>query len=154
MKTYNGKFHVPDAKIALVTSRFNDLISKQLTEGAKEALLNHEIAEKNIELFFVPGAFEIPLIAKMLAEKKQYDAIITLGVVIRGETPHFEYISSQVASKIAQVSYDFNLPVIFGVLTTNTLDEALQRAGGKVGNKGYEAALSAIEMISLIRQIQ
>jgi len=151
MKIHSGTFEKAHSKkIAIVASRFNEYITKSLVEGAHDALLRHGAKDDNISLFWVPGAFEIPVVAKAQAMSKKYDAIICLGAVIKGETPHFDYISSMVASGIARLSYDYTLPVIFGVLTTNTFDEALQRAGCKMGNKGAEAAVSALEMISIL----
>lgn len=153
MKTYEGKLIAKGLKFALVVSRFNELISKKLLEGAVDALKRHDVEEKDIAVAWVPGSFEIPLIAKKLAASKKYDAVICLGAVIRGDTPHFEYICSEVSKGIAKISLDLNLPVSFGIITADTIDQAVDRAGAKSGNKGWQAAVSAIEMVNLLRGI-
>jgi len=140
-------------KFGLVVSRFNEFITKKLLEGAQDALLRHGVSQGDIEVAWVPGAFEIPLVAKKLAQTKRYDAVICLGAVIRGETSHFEYIAAQLARDISRVGLDTGLPVIYGVITADTLEQAIERAGTKQGNKGFQAAASAIEMANLLRSI-
>jgi len=152
-KTIQGNVTAQGLKFGIIAARFNDFITGRLVEGALDGLQRHGAAEADIEIVKVPGAYEIPLAAKMLAKSKKYDAIICLGAVIRGATPHFEYVSSEVSKGIASVSLDSNVPVIFGVLTTDTIEQAIERAGTKSGNKGWDAALSAIEMANLMRQI-
>jgi len=148
-----GKLSAKNKKFGIVVSRFNELISSQLLSGAKDCLIRHECKEEDITIAWVPGSFEIPLIAKKMAESKKYDAVICLGAVIRGGTPHFEYIASEVSKGVAYVGLEAGLPVIFGVLTTDNIEQALERAGTKAGNRGWTAALSAIEMVNLARQI-
>ena len=140
-------------KFGLVVSRFNDFITKKLVEGAQDALLRHGVNEEDIEIAWVPGSYEIPVIAKKLAETKRYDAVICLGAVIRGGTSHFEYIAAQVSKDISKVGLETGLPVIYGVITADTLEQAIERAGTKMGNKGFQAAEGAIEMANLIRSI-
>ncbi|MDO9066130.1 MAG: 6,7-dimethyl-8-ribityllumazine synthase [Chloroflexota bacterium] len=140
-------------KFGLVVSRFNEFITKKLLEGAQDALLRHDVSKEDIDITWVPGAFEIPLIAKKLAQTKKYHAVICLGAVIRGGTPHFDYIASEVTKGIAMVGLETGLPVIFGIITADTLEQAIERAGTKAGNKGFEAAMSAIEMANLVRNI-
>ena len=152
-KTIQGNVTAQGLKFGIVAARFNDFITGRLVEGALDGLQRHGAAEDDIEIVKVPGAYEIPLAAKMLAQSKKYNAIICLGAVIRGATPHFEYVSAEVSKGIASVSLDSNVPVIFGVLTTDTIEQAIERAGTKSGNKGWDAALSAIEMANLMRQI-
>ncbi len=137
-------------KFGIVTSRFNNFISDRLVEGAVDALVRSGAEDKDIDIVKVPGAFEIPLIAKKMAEKEKYDAIICLGAVIRGATPHFDYVSAEVSKGIATVSLDASIPVIFGILTTDTIEQAIERAGTKAGNKGWSAGIAAIEMANLI----
>jgi 6,7-dimethyl-8-ribityllumazine synthase len=139
-------------KIGIVAARFNDFITSRLVDGALDGLQRHGVAENDIDILKVPGAYEIPLAAKMLALSKKYDALICLGAVIRGATPHFEYVSAEVSKGVASVSLDASLPVIFGVLTTDTIEQAIERAGTKSGNKGWDAALAAIEMANVIKQ--
>ena len=134
-------------------SRFNDFITSRLLEGAMDAILRHGGKEEDVVVVRVPGAFEMPVAAKKLAESRKYDAVVCLGAVIRGATPHFEYIASEVAKGIANVSLDLKVPISFGVLTTDTLEQAIERAGSKAGNKGFEAAVSAIEMANLFKQL-
>lgn len=153
LRIIEGKFDATDKKIAIIVSRFNDFITKKLLEGALDALYRHNAVEENITIYYVPGAYEIPLIAKKLAETKRFDAIIALGTVIRGNTPHFDYIANEVAKGVAQVNLEYGTPVIFGVLTTDSIEQAVERAGSKGGNKGFDAAMTAIEMISLVNQI-
>ena len=148
-----GKLNAKGKKFALVVSRFNELISSQLLSGAKDCLTRHECKEEDIAVVWVPGSFEIPLIAKKLAHSKKYNSVICLGAVIRGGTPHFDYVASEVSKGVAQVGMDSGLPVIFGVLTTDNIEQALERAGTKAGNKGWDAALSAIEMVNLMAKL-
>ena len=140
-------------KFGLVVARFNEFITKKLLEGAQDALLRHDVSKEDIDITWVPGAFEIPLIAKKLAQTKKYHAVICLGAVIRGGTPHFDYIASEVTKGIAMVGLETGLPVIYGIITADTLEQAIERAGTKAGNKGFEAAMSAIEMANLVRNI-
>ena len=153
MSTFEGKFDGRDVKIAIVAGRFNEFITSKLVGGALDVLKRNDVSEENIDIAWVPGAFEIPLIAKNLANTQKYDAIITLGAVIKGSTPHFDYVCAEVSKGVAQISLQSELPVIFGVLTTNNIEEASERAGTKAGNKGADAAFSAIEMINLIKEI-
>ena len=153
MRTFEGKFDGRDVRIAIVAGRFNEFITSKLVGGALDVLKRNDVSEENIDIAWVPGAFEIPLIAKKLANTQKYDAIITLGAVIKGSTPHFDYVCSEVSKGVAQISLQSELPVIFGVLTTNNIEEAIERAGTKAGNKGTDAAFSAIEMINLIKEI-
>jgi len=152
-KRFEGMLLGKGLKFGLVVPRFNEFINKKLVEGAQDALLRHGVNEEDIEIAWVPGAFEIPLVAKKLAQTKRYDAVICLGAVIRGGTPHFEYIATEVTKGIAKVGLDTGLPVIYGIITADTLDQAIERAGTKAGNKGFEAAVSAIEMANLLRGI-
>ncbi len=140
-------------KFGLVVSRFNEFLTKKLLEGAQDALLRHGVNQEDIEIAWVPGSFEIPLIAKKLAETKRFDAVICLGAVVRGGTPHFEYIAAEVTKGIAKVGLEAGLPVIYGVLTADTLEQAIERAGTKMGNRGFDAAVEAIEMANLIKSI-
>jgi 6,7-dimethyl-8-ribityllumazine synthase len=153
MKTIEGKLISKGYKFAVIISRFNDLISKKLLDGALDGLLRHEVKDKDITVIWVPGAFEIPLVANKAAMTKKYDAVICLGALIRGATPHFEYISSEVTKGIAQVSLQTGIPVIYGILTTDTIEQAIERAGTKGGNKGFNAASAAVEMINLFKEI-
>ena len=153
MRTFEGKFDGRNVKIAIVAGRFNEFITSKLIGGALDVLKRNDVSEENIDIAWVPGAFEIPLIAKKLANTQKYDAIITLGAVIKGSTPHFDYVCSEVSKGVAQISLQSELPVIFGDLTTNNIEEAIERAGTKAGNKGADAAFSAIEMINLIKEI-
>ena len=153
MRTFEGKFDGRDVKIAIVAGRFNEFITSKLVGGALDVLKRNDVSEESIDIAWVPGAFEIPLIAKKLANTQKYDVIITLGAVIKGSTPHFDYVCAEVSKGVAQISLQSELPVIFGVLTTNNIEEAIERAGTKAGNKGADAAFSAIEMINLIREI-
>ncbi len=152
-KTIQGDLTAKGLKFAIVASRFNDFITARLLDGAMDGLMRHGASESDIDIVKVPGSFEIPLAAKMLAQSKKHNAIICLGAVIRGATPHFEYVSAEVSKGVAAVSMETGLPVIFGVLTTDTIEQAIERAGTKSGNKGWDAALSAIEMANLMRQI-
>ncbi|MFA4986996.1 MAG: 6,7-dimethyl-8-ribityllumazine synthase [Candidatus Brocadiia bacterium] len=153
-KTFQGNLVVPKgAKFALVVSRFNDFITSRLLDGALDALHRHGADDSNIHIFRVPGAYEIPVVAKKLAAL-DYDAVICIGAVIRGDTPHFEYIAAEVAKGVAHVGLECSKPVVFGVLTTENVEQAIERAGTKSGNKGFEAAITAIEMIDLFGQIR
>ncbi len=154
MKTTEGTYLARGFRFALVVSRFNEFITKRLLEGALDCLLRHGTEEADLHLVKVPGAFELPSAAKRLAASKSYDAVIALGAVIRGGTSHFEYVAGEAAKGIASASLETGVPIIFGVITANTLDEAIERAGTKGGNKGFEAALSAIEMASLFAQLK
>ena len=153
MKKYEGKLNAEGMKAAVVVGRFNEFISGKLLEGALDALKRHGMAEEDIEIAWVPGSFEIPLTAKKLAAKDKYDGVIALGAVIRGETPHFDYVSAEVSKGVAAAGLDTEKPVIFGVLTTDTIEQAISRAGTKSGNKGYDAAVSLIEMVNLFKEI-
>ena len=152
-KIIQGDLSGKGLKIGIVAARFNDFITSRLVEGALDGLQRHGVAENDIEIVKVPGAYEIPLAAKMLAQARKYDAIICLGAVIRGATPHFEYVSAEVSKGVAAVSMETGSPVIFGVLTTDTIEQAIERAGTKSGNKGWDAALSAIEMANVMKQM-
>lgn len=151
---YEGHLVAKGLKFAIVASRFNDFITQKLLEGAKDALLRHGTGENDVDIAWVPGAFEIPLIADQLAASRKYDAIITLGAVIRGATSHYDYVCNEVAKGVSTASVRHRLPVIFGVLTVDSIEQAIERAGTKAGNKGWEAAVSAIEMANLNRQLQ
>ncbi len=153
MKTFEGNLIVKDSKFNIVVGRFNEFIGSKLLEGAKDALLRHGATEDQIHITWVPGAFEIPLVAKRVAKTKNYDAVICLGAVIRGTTPHFDYVASEVTKGIAHVSLETEVPIVFGVLTTDSIEQAIERAGTKAGNKGFEAAVTAIEMVNLLRSI-
>ncbi|MCS4733768.1 6,7-dimethyl-8-ribityllumazine synthase [Staphylococcus aureus] len=151
---FEGKLIGKDLKVAIVVSRFNDFITGRLLEGAKDTLIRHDVNEDNIDVAFVPGAFEIPLVAKKLASSGNYDAVITLGCVIRGATSHYDYVCNEVAKGVSKVNDQTNVPVIFGILTTESIEQAMERAGTKAGNKGAEAAVSAIEMANLLKSIK
>src|SRR6056297_3277149 len=153
MKVYEGQLKADDKRFGIIVGRFNEFIGGKLLSGAMDALKRHGGSEEDIEVTWVPGAFEMPLVAKKLAKSKKYDAVICLGAVIRGATPHFDYVSNEVTKGIASVSLDTEVPVIFGVLTTDTIEQAIERAGTKSGNKGYDAAVSAIEMVNLLEQL-
>jgi 6,7-dimethyl-8-ribityllumazine synthase len=153
MTTYEGMLNGKGLRFALIVGRFNELISTRLREGALDSLRRHEVADDDIDVAWVPGAFEMPLVAQRLAASGKYDAIICLGAVIRGGTPHFEYVAAEAAKGIAKVSLDSGLPVVFGVLTTDTIEQAVERAGTKGGNKGFAAATTALEMASLLRTL-
>lgn len=155
MNIIEGKLtNAGEMKIAIVAARFNEFIVSKLIEGARDALLRHDVKEENIDLAWVPGSFEIPVMAKHLAESNKYDAVIALGAVIRGSTSHYDYVCAEVSKGIAQVSMNTGLPVMFGILTTDTIQQAIERAGTKAGNKGYDCAMGAIEMINAIKQIK
>jgi len=152
-KQYEGMLLGKGLKFGLVISRFNEFFSQKMLEGARDALLRHGVNEDDIEQAWTPGSFEIPLIAQKMAQTKKYDAIICLGAVIRGSTPHFDHISAEVTKGIAKVNLDTGVPVIYGVITTDTLEQAIERSGSKAGNKGFDAAVSAIEMANLVKSI-
>jgi len=151
-RVYEGMLTGENLKVGIVISRFNEFITSKLLGGAKDALVRHGVCEADIEVAWAPGAFEIPLVAKKMATKG-YDAVICLGAVIRGATPHFDYVSAEVTKGVAQVGLSANIPVIFGVLTTDTIEQAIERAGTKAGNKGFEAGVAAIEMANLIKSM-
>lgn len=152
MKTFEGQLVAGNEKFCIIISRFNDFIGSKLLSGAIDELKRHGVAEENIDVVKVPGAFEIPLAAMKFAKTQKYNAIITLGAIIRGATAHFDYVSAELSKGIAQVSLQTEVPVIFGVLTTENIEQAIERAGTKAGNKGSEAAKSAIEMANIIKQ--
>ncbi len=153
MKVYEGNLVSKNIKVGIVAARFNEFIVSKLVGGALDGLMRHDVLDNDIEIAWVPGAFEIPLIAAKMAESKKYDAIICLGAVIRGSTSHYDYVCNEVTKGIATVSLKSGIPVMFGVLTTDNLEQAIERAGSKVGNKGYDAAVGAIEMVNVIREI-
>ena len=154
MTTYEGKLVAEETdKFCIIIARFNDFIGSKLLSGAVDELKRHGVKESNIDIVRVPGAFEIPVIAQKIAASKKYNAVITLGAVIKGATPHFDYVSNEVAKGVAQVSLNTGIPVVFGVLTTDNIEQAIERAGTKSGNKGSDAAKSAIEMVSLLSKI-
>lgn len=153
MNIFEGKLIAEGLKFGIVVGRFNEFIGGKLLSGALDALKRHDVNEDDIDIAWVPGAFEIPLVAKKMAKKEKYDAVICLGAVIRGATPHFDYVSNEVTKGIANVSLGTELPIIFGILTTDTIEQAIERAGTKAGNKGYDAAITAIEMANLLKKI-
>ena len=153
MNVLEGKLAGEGLKIALVVSRFNSFITERLVDGALDCLRRHGVAETGLTMVRVPGAWEIPLVAKRLAQGKSYDAIICLGAVIRGSTPHFDYVAAEVSKGIAHISLESGVPILFGVLTTDTLEQAVERAGSKAGNKGYAAAEAALEMVNLLKDM-
>lgn len=153
MKTYEGELQAKGLKFAIIVGRFNDFITGKLLDGAVDALIRHGAAEKDIDVVKVPGAYEIPLAAKKIAGNKSYDAIICLGTVIRGATPHFDFVAAEAAKGIATASMDSGIPMAFGVLTTDTIEQAVERAGTKSGNKGWDAAMAAIEMAQLFKKL-
>lgn len=153
VNTIEGKLIVQNEKFCIIISRFNEFIGSKLLSGAIDELVRHGVSESNITVVWTPGAFEIPLVAKKCAESKSYDAIITLGAIIKGSTPHFDYVSAELSKGVAHVGLEAGIPVIFGVLTTDNIEQAIERAGTKAGNKGSDAAKAAIEMASLIKNI-
>ena len=153
MKVYEGKLVTGDIRIGIVCARFNDFIVSKLLDGALDALSRHDIRRDNVDIAKCPGAFEIPLVAKRMARTGRYDGIICLGAVIRGNTPHFDYVCAEAAKGVAQVMLGDDIPVAFGILTTDNIEQAVERAGTKAGNKGYDSAMSAIEMINLLKDI-
>ena len=154
MNTFEGKLVSDGIKIGIVAARFNEFIVSKLIAGARDALLRHDVKEEDIDLAWVPGAFEIPLIAKKMAESGKYDAVICLGAVIRGATSHYDYVCNEVSKGIASVSLSSGVPVLFGVVTTENIEQAIERAGTKAGNKGYDSAMAANEMVNLVRQVE
>lgn len=153
MNTFEGKLLGEGMRVGIVLSRFNDLLGGRLLDGARDALVRHGVAEDDIDVARVPGAFEIPLIARKMAQSKKYDTVLALGVVIRGATPHFEYVSAEVSKGVAQASLETDVPIMFGVLTTDSIEQAIERAGTKAGNKGYDVACAGIEMAALIKEL-
>jgi 6,7-dimethyl-8-ribityllumazine synthase len=153
MKQFEGELQAEGLKFAIIVSRFNDFITNKLLDGAVDALVRHGSTEKNIDVIKVPGAFEIPLVAKIVAEKKSYDAVICLGTVIRGATPHFDYVAGEAAKGIATASMETGTPIAFGVITSDNIEQAVERAGSKSGNKGWDAAMVAIEMAQLLKKL-
>ncbi len=153
MRTIEGKLTASGIKVGIVAARFNEFITSKLIGGALDGLKRHDVKEEDVDLVWVPGAFEIPVAAQKLAQSGRYDAVICLGAVIRGNTSHYDYVCAEVSKGIAQVSLSAGMPVMFGVLTTDTIEQAIERAGTKAGNKGYDCALGAIEMVNLFRQL-
>lgn len=153
MTVYEGNLSGADLRIAVVVARFNELIGGRLLAGAQNALRRHGVADEAVDVVWVPGSFEIPPVARRLACSGRYDAVVCLGAVIRGATAHFEYVAGQAAAGVAAVSWETGVPTVFGVLTTDTIEQAIERAGTKAGNKGYDAAVAAIEMANLLRQL-
>lgn len=154
MKTFEGTLVAHGMKVGIVAARFNEFITSKLLSGAMDGLLRHEVREEDIHVAWVPGAFEIPVIAAKMARSGKYDAVICLGAVIRGSTSHYDYVCSEVSKGVAQVALNSDIPVMFGVLTTDTIEQAVERAGTKAGNKGSECAQGAIEMVNLIRELE
>jgi len=152
-REYEGNLVGEGLKFGLVVSRFNEFITSKLLSGARDGLTRHGVADADVDVAWVPGSFEIPLVAQRMADSKRYDAVITLGAVIRGGTPHFEYIAAEVTKGVAHVGLESDVPVILGVITADTLEQAIERSGSKMGNKGFEAATQAIEMANLLRNI-
>jgi 6,7-dimethyl-8-ribityllumazine synthase len=152
-KLYEGKLIAKDLKVGIVAGRFNEFITNKLVEGAVDALKRHGVADEDIAIAWVPGAFEIPMVAKKMAEAGKCDAVICLGAVIRGSTPHFDYVAAEVSKGVAQVGMVTGIPTIFGVITTDNIEQAIERAGTKAGNKGFEAGEAAIEMVNLFRSM-
>lgn len=153
-RTFEGRISAEGFSFAIIVSRFNDFISSKLVDGALDALKRHGMDDEKLTLVKVPGAFEIPMTAKRLVKTGKYDAVICLGAVIRGATPHFDYVAAEVSKGIASVSLESNIPVTFGVLTTDNIEQAIERAGSKVGNKGWDAAIAAMEMVNLYKEIK
>ena len=151
MSTYEGHLVATGLKFAIVVSRFNEFISTRLLDGAMDGLKRHDADMENVDVAWVPGSFEIPLVAAKLAESGRYDAVICLGAVIRGSTPHFEYVAAEVSKGIARVNLDKGVPTVFGIITSDTIEQAVERAGAKQGNKGWQAALTAVEMSNLLK---
>ncbi len=151
-KVIEGDLKGDGLKVGIVISRYNDFITSNLLEGSKDALIRHGVSEDDLEIAWVPGAFEIPMVAEKMVNTSKYDGVICLGAVIRGDTPHFEYVSSEVSKGIAKIGLDADIPVTFGILTTDTIEQAVERAGTKAGNKGFEAAVSMLEMANLFRE--
>ncbi len=154
MKTFEGNLIGEKIKVGIVVARFNEFITSKLLSGAQDGLIRHNVSPEDIDVAWVPGAFEIPLIASKMAKSGKYDAVIALGAVIRGSTTHYDYVCNEVSKGIASVSLNSDIPVMFGVVTTENIEQAIERAGTKAGNKGYDCALGAIEMVNLIRNIE
>lgn len=154
MRTFEGSLVANNMKVGIVAARFNEFITSKLLGGAVDGLVRHGVSEEDVQIAWVPGAFEIPLIAGKMAKSGKYDAVICLGAVIRGSTSHYDYVCAEVSKGIAHVSLESDIPVMFGVLTTDTIEQAIERAGTKAGNKGYDCALGAVEMVNLIRDIE
>ncbi|MBI4848722.1 MAG: 6,7-dimethyl-8-ribityllumazine synthase [Nitrospirae bacterium] len=153
MKRFEGELQAEGLKFAIIVSRFNEFITGKLLDGAVDGLIRHGALEKNIDIVKVPGSFELPLVAKKVAQKKSYDAVICLGTIIRGATPHFDYVAAEASKGIATASMETGVPIAFGVLTTDTIEQAVERAGTKSGNKGWDAAMVAIEMAQLLKKL-
>lgn len=153
MKSFEGKLIAQNIRVGIVAARFNEFITSRFLGGAMDALLRHDVSEDDVHVAWVPGAFEIPLVASKMAKSGKYDAVICLGAVIRGSTSHYDYVCNEVSKGIAAVSLESGIPVLFGVLTTENIEQAIERAGTKAGNKGYDCAVSAIEMVNLIREM-
>lgn len=153
-KVFEGHLLGQELKLGLVVGRFNEFITSKLLSGALDSLNRHGVLDENIEVYWVPGAFEIPLLAKKMARSKKYDAVICLGAVIRGATPHFDYVAAEVSKGIAKAGMDTEIPVIFGIITADTIEQAIERAGTKAGNKGWDAAVTAIEMANLMQAVE
>lgn len=153
MRTYQGKLIGKGLRFAIVVSRFNEVVTQKLLEGALDCLIRHDVQEDDIDVLWTPGSFEIPVTAKKLASSGKYNAIICLGCLIRGDTPHFDFLSAEVTKGVAQVALEYSLPVAFGILTADTLEQAIERSGAKQGNKGFQAALSALEMANLFKEM-
>jgi len=153
MKTFEGELQAKGLKFAVIVSRFNDFITNKLLEGSIDALIRHGASEQNIDVIKVPGAFELPLIAKTVAGRKKHDAVICLGTIIRGATPHFDYVAAEASKGIATASMETGIPIAFGVVTSDTIEQAVERAGSKSGNKGWDAAMVAIEMAQLLKKL-
>jgi len=154
LKTFEGDLLARDLRVAIVAARFNEFVVERLVSGAVDALIRHGAAEKNIELVRVPGAFEMPLVVRRLAQSKRYDLVVALGAVIKGDTAHFDLVAGECAGGISRAALDSGVPVAFGVLTTDTMEQAIDRAGGKAGNKGAEAALAALEVANLLKRLE
>lgn len=154
MTTFEGRLIARDYRFGIVVSRFNEFVSKNLLSGALDSLKRHEASEESIDVAWVPGSFEIPVVARKMADSGKYDALICLGAVIRGSTPHFDYVAAEVSKGIAKIGLDTGVPVAFGVITADTLEQAVDRAGAKAGNKGWQAALTAIEMANLMSVLE
>ena len=154
MQTFEGTFTAPQGKFALIVGRFNSFVVESLVSGAIDTLVRHGVSEKDISIIRAPGAFELPLVAQRVSQREEFDAIIALGAVIRGGTPHFDYVAGECTKGLAQVSLQYDVPVAFGVLTVDSIEQAIERSGTKAGNKGAEAALSALEMVSLLAQLE
>lgn len=153
MNVFEGKLVAKDIKVGIVAARFNEFITSKLLSGALDGLKRHNVQDENIDIAWVPGAFEIPLIASKMAKSKKYDAVICLGAVIRGSTSHYDYVCNEVSKGIAQIALANDIPVLFGILTTENIEQAIERAGTKAGNKGFDSAVSAIEMVNLLRTL-